>query len=92
MMLDIQRQSGSCCKNGCEQVKLRSDQSNLKLFTAASSLGYVAIYILGPLPKAWLEHKFIVVITDRFYKLSRAVPMKKVGILEVCKVILDHWL
>ena len=91
MMLDIQKQSRNCCDCGRERVKLRKHQAPLKLFPASSPLEYVAIDILGPLPKAKSGDRFILVITDRFSKFTRAVPMKTISALNVCKIFLDHW-
>lgn len=63
----------------------------MRLFPASSPLEYVAIDILGPLTQSTQGHKFILVMTDRFSKLVRAVPMRSISALSVAKVFVRDW-
>jgi Integrase zinc binding domain len=62
----------SCAKN---RVKERSRSSYLKLFPATRPLANVAIDILEPLPKTEHGNRFLLVMTDRFSKLTNTVPL-----------------
>jgi len=92
MSNDIRECSQRCDACSRERVKLRTHQSPLTLFPANAPLEYVAIDILGPLPRASSGHRFVLVMTDRFSKFSRAVPMKKITAINVAKIFLEHWI
>lgn len=47
--------------------------------------------ILGRFPKSQLGTRFVVVITDRFSKLARAVPMNKAAAAHVAQIFPDAW-
>jgi Integrase zinc binding domain len=69
------RQCPVCAKN---RVNERKRTSFLKLFPASSPLEYVSMDILGPLPKTEQGNRFLLVITDRFSKLTRTVPLRTI--------------
>lgn len=45
--------------------------------------------ILGPLLKMKKGNQYIIVVTDRFSKLTRAVPLKKTTALHMATIFLD---
>jgi len=92
MITDIRECCQRCDACSRESVKLRTHQSPLTLFPANSPLEYVAIDILGPLPRASSGHRFVFVMTDRFSKFSRAVLMRTITETNVAKVFLEHWI
>lgn len=47
------------------------------MFLENVPLEYVAMYVLVPLTKTTLGRQYIVVITDRYYKVTRSVPTAK---------------
>jgi hypothetical protein len=57
------RNYNTCAKY---RVKERYRSSYLKLFPATRTLDYVAIDILGPLPKTEHGNRFLLVMTDSF--------------------------
>jgi Integrase core domain len=63
----------------------------MKLFPANEPLEFVAIDILGPLPKTDHGNRVLLVISDLFSKLTRTVPMRKTTALAVAKAFRDHW-
>jgi Integrase zinc binding domain len=77
-----------CAKN---RVKERKRTSFLKLFPASGPLEFVAMDILGPLPKPEHGNRFLLVISDRFSKLTRTVPMRTITTLCVAKAFCDAW-
>ena len=57
-------------------IKLRRRTNLLKLFPATRPLESVSIDILGSLPKSERGKRFLLVITDRFTKLTTVVPLR----------------
>jgi hypothetical protein len=52
-------------------------------------LEQVAIDALGPLPKTRSGNRYLLVMTDRFSKITRAAPMKGVTAEETAEAFLD---
>jgi len=48
--------------------------------------------LYGPLDKTAAGHRFILVITDRFTKLVRAIPMDGASAVDCASVVLEYWL
>lgn len=46
--------------------------------------------ILGPLPKSRKENQFVLVITDRYYKQTRALSKSKTTALDLANLFLNH--
>ena len=63
----------NCAKN---RVRVRKTLNRLKLFPATSPLESIGIDILGPLPKSKKGRKYLLVITDRFIKLTQIVALR----------------
>jgi transposase InsO family protein len=82
------RNCHACARN---RIKERNKTSYLKLFPASSPLEYVSIDLLGPLPKTAHGNRFLLVMTDRFSKLTRTVPLRSTTAYVVAKVFCDHW-
>ena len=82
------RECSDCARN---RVKERSKTSFLKLFPAAAPLEFVCMDILGPLPRTARHNRFLLVLTDRFSKLTRTVPLTNVSTPTVAKAFCEHW-
>jgi transposase InsO family protein len=65
--------------------------SYLKVFPASSPLEYVSIDLLGPLPKTAHGNRFLLVMTDRFSKLTRTVPLRTTTAFVFAKAFCEHW-
>jgi hypothetical protein len=61
------------------------------MFQADGPLEFVAMDILGPLPKMEHGNCFLLVISDRFSKLTRTVPIRTITALVVAKAFCDAW-
>ena len=70
------RECTSCAKN---RLRLLRKASEMKLFPATAPLDSVAIDILGPLPKSSRDFIFMLVISDRFTKLTCVRPRSQVS-------------
>ena len=50
----------------------------------------MAIDILGPLTRTTTGHRYTVVVTDRFSKLTWAIALRSIGALPVAKALVKH--
>ena len=70
---------------------LYKHQRYLKLFPEAGPLEFVAMDLLGPVQRTASGDEHLLVITDRFSKTTRAIPMKSTTAVTVAKALFDHW-
>jgi len=63
----------------------------LTLFPATVPFQDVAVDLYGPLERTAAGNKYILVITDRFTKLVRAIPMGRIKAVDCASVVLDYW-
>jgi Integrase zinc binding domain len=82
------RQCAVCAKNSIHERKRTSFP---KLFPASEPLEYVSLDILGPLPKTEHGNRFLLVITDRFSKLTRTVPLRNISAFVVENSFYENW-
>ena len=82
------RECTVCAKN---RMKERTRTNYLKLFPASGPLEDVSMDLLGPLPKTQHGNRFLLVITDRFSKLTRTVPLRSTSAYAVSRAFCDHW-
>ena len=61
------------------------------LFPATTPLECVAIDILGPLPKSKDGYRFILVVTDRFTKLTYAFPLRHIKADDIAQMFVNEW-
>jgi hypothetical protein len=47
--------------------------------------------ILGPLPRTKHGNRFLLVISDRYSKVTKTVPLRTVTALSVARAFCDHW-
>ena len=79
----------SCARN---RVKLRRHAKQLQLFPAGGPLEFVSIDILGPLVRTARGNRYLLVISDRYTKLTRTVPLPRVTASVVARAFATHWL
>jgi len=63
----------------------------MKLFTADEAFSGLAMNFLGPLPTSEGGHEHVLVICDRFTKLTRAIPLREATALTVASACIDTW-
>ena len=82
------RECTQCSKN---RLRLIRQVSPMRLFPPTKPLECVAIDILGPLPTSNAGHKFLLVMTDRFSKLTQVTPLKRIKTLDVARAFVNDW-
>ena len=81
----------NCAACARARVKLRKNTKEMKLFTPKAPLEFVAIDILGELITTKRGHRYILVISDRYSKLIRTVPLKKITAAHIAQAFVPHW-
>jgi Integrase zinc binding domain/Integrase core domain/Chromo (CHRromatin Organisation MOdifier) domain len=88
---DVENTVKQCAQCARNNVQERQHANYMKLFPANEPLEYVAIDLLGPLPKTAHGNRYLLVISDRFSKLTRTVPLRTTTALVVAKAFCTHW-
>jgi len=91
MVVDVYKhveQCPACAKN---RLFERRHTSTLKLFPALELFSGLAMDLLGPLTTSRGGHKHVMVICDRFTKLTRAIPLRDATALTVASAFIDTW-
>ena len=91
MALDVYACVRDCVHYAKEMLALRKHASFLKLFPATRPLEQVAIDILGPLARTTKGKRYLLVFSDRFSKLTKAVPLRRMSSYTVARSCCDHW-
>ncbi len=84
----VVRKCSTCAKN---RIKLRQRTNPLQLFPPAGPLESVAIDIFGPLLKTPRGNEYLLMLTDRYSKLTKSVPMKSISAEAVAKAFTAEW-
>jgi transposase InsO family protein len=64
----------------------------LTVFPPNGALEFISMDVLGPLPTSRRGNRYILVMTDRFSKLTVAVPMADQTASSVAQAFVDRWL
>ena len=91
MTVDIHHKVESCAPCAKNRIKEQRNVYPMRLFPATKPLEYVAMDILGPLPRTKHGMRFILVITDRFTKLTKAEPLRTITSLAVARAFCKAW-
>eukprot|EP00171_Calliarthron_tuberculosum_P017080 IDg17080t1 len=92
MALDIHNFVRNCPQCARERIKLRRYANPLRLFPPKGPLQDVAIDLLGPLQKSQRGHSHLLVISDRFTKLTKTVPLfaKQLKAWDIARAFVVH--
>jgi len=82
------RKSERCAR---QRVRPLARCSPLTLFPATMPFQDIAVDLYGPLARTAAGHLLILVITDRFTKLVRALPIDGTTAVDCASVVLDYW-
>ena len=92
MAADVYRTVRTC--NACAKirVKLRKRMHPLRLLPAQGPLEALSIDILGPLTKTEKVYRFLLVVSDRFTKLTQVIPLRRIDAYTVAVSFVEHWI
>ena len=80
----------NCASCAATQGTLVRYQKDLKLFPAAGPLDFVAMDLLGPLTKMGHGNRPVLVMNDRFTKLTGSIPLPTTTASVVANAFLDN--
>lgn len=63
----------------------------MHLFLAGEPLEFVTMDIFGPFPKTVQCNQYMLVITNRYFMLTRPVSTSKTTAAHVANVFMDYW-
>ena len=91
--MDLEEYIVVCNCHACakEPVQAQKRSKFLKLFPAAAPLEEVAKDLLGELVETPQGNKHLLVITDRFTKLVKIVPLRNIRAQDIARAFLRHW-
>jgi len=83
MVVDVYKHVELCFACAENRLSERRQKSTIKLFPALELFSGLAVDLLGPLTSYRGGHKHVMVICDRFIKLTRAIPLRDATALTV---------
>jgi len=86
MAADIVSYAGKCDSCARQRVGPLARRSPLTAFPATMPFQDIAVDLHGPFARTAAGHRFILVITDRFTKLVRALPMDGTTVVDCASV------
>jgi len=91
MVTDIHTTITMCTTCAQNRLALRRHTTPLTLFPATEPLTELSADIFGPIPASKKGNRFILVITDRFAKLTKCVTLWRITAMSVASAIIDAW-
>lgn len=89
---DFPRHASVHTAQGTEsQIKSQKNVTRLQLFVAKEAHTLVCIDILGEFIEKPRRNEYLLLITDRFSKMTKTVPMKRISAAEVSRNFLNCW-
>jgi hypothetical protein len=85
---DTFSQCDSCARN---RIAEKKHTNVMNLFPANGPMESVAMYILGKLPRTKHVNRFLLIIADRFTKVTITVQFRILTALVVAKAFCDRW-
>lgn len=81
--------------NGLKCARKRANYTrtgHLKLFRVRGQLEFIAMIIFGLFPKTENGNQFVLIMPDRYSKLTRSKPTSKTSAMHIASIFFDIWI
>lgn len=89
MANDVYKTIKDCRSYASTRETTYTHLNNLKMFPEICPFNFVAVNVLGPLPKTALGRQYIFVITDQYSKVTRAITTDKRTASHIASILRD---
>ena len=90
MAADVMATVRSCPHCAKNRIRLVKNSNQMKLFPATRPLESISMDLLGPLQKSRAGNRFILVMTDRFTKLTQVVSLRRITAAVIAAAVCQH--
>jgi len=91
MVVDAHAFVANCTQCARNRVGKRRKKNYLKNFPPTEPLTDLCMDLLDPLPRTAAGNERLLVIVDRFSKMTRAIPLQRIDAETIAAAILDNW-
>jgi len=91
MVVDVYAFVANCTPCARSRVGKRRKTNYLKTFPPTEPLTDLCMDLLGPLPRTAAGNEHLLVIVDRFSKMTRAIPLERIDAETIAAAFLDYW-
>jgi len=90
-VVDVYAFVANCTQCARNRVGKRRNTNYLKTFPPTEPLTDLCRYLLGPLPRTAAVNEYLLVIVDRFSKMTRAISLERIDAETIAAAFLDDW-
>jgi len=91
IVVDVYAFVANCTQCARNRVSKRRKTNYLKTFPPTEPLTDLCMDLLGPFPRTAAGNEHLLVIVDRFSKMTRAIPLKRIDAETITAAFLDNW-
>jgi len=91
MVVNVCAFVANCTQRARNRVGKRRKTNYLKTFPPTEPLTDLCMDLLGPLPRTAAGNEQLLVIVDRFSKMTRAIPLERIDAETIAAAFLDYW-
>jgi len=91
MVVDVYAFVANCTQCARNRVGERPKTNYLKTFPPTEPLTDLCMDLRGPLPRTAAENEHLLVIVDRFSKMTRALPLERIDAETIAAALFDYW-
>lgn len=84
--------TGNDCRRCAKQEAKMKRQLHLNLFSPTGLLSFIALRILGLLPRTRSGNHYFVIIANRYIKPARVFPTSDTSTSYVATILIDNWI
>jgi len=92
MVVDVHAFVADCTQCARNRVGKRRKTNYIKTFPSTEPLTDLCMDLLVPLPRKAAGNEHLLVIVDRFSKMTRAIPLQRIDAETIAAAFLDNWM